>query len=76
VAHVIGSGGVLRHSTWANQQNVLRAVINDLSGGWKLPTEARTTVDSSYLLFAAGLLADADGYGPDVAAKVAQRVLA
>jgi len=76
VAHVIGSGGVLRHSTRANQQNVLRAVINDLSGGWKLPTEARTTVDSSYLLFAAGLLADADGYGPDVAAKVAQRVLA
>jgi uncharacterized protein (TIGR01319 family) len=76
VAHVIGSGGVLRHSTWANQQHVLHAVINDLSGGWKLPTEARTTVDSSYLLFAAGLLASADGYGPDVAAKVARRVLA
>jgi uncharacterized protein (TIGR01319 family) len=76
VAHVIGSGGVLRHSTRANQQNVLRAVINDLSGGWKVPTEARTTVDSSYLLFAAGLLADADGYGPEVAAKVARRVLA
>ncbi|MEP7369935.1 MAG: glutamate mutase L [Dermatophilaceae bacterium] len=76
VAHVIGSGGVLRQSSKANQDNVLRAVITDVSGGWKVPTEARTTVDSSYLLFAAGLLADADGYGPEVAARVAARVLA
>jgi uncharacterized protein (TIGR01319 family) len=76
VTHVIGSGGVLRHSSKADQDSVLRAVINDFSGGWKVPTEARTRVDSSYLLFAAGLLADADGYGPDVAAKVAARVLA
>ena len=75
VAHVIGSGGVLRHSPKAQQDNVLRAVINDFRGGWKVPSEASTTVDSSYLLFAAGLLADADGYGPEVAAKVARRVL-
>ena len=76
VAHVIGSGGVLRHSPKVMQGNVLRAVTNDVGGGWKVPTEARTTVDSSYLLFAAGLLADDDGYGPDVAARVAARVLA
>jgi uncharacterized protein (TIGR01319 family) len=76
VTNVIGSGGVLRYSPKASQDNVLRAVINDVSGGWKVPTEARTTVDSSYLLFAAGLLADADGYGPEVAARVAARVLA
>ena len=76
VTLVIGSGGVLRHSSRANRDNVLRAVINDVSGGWKVPTEALTTVDQSYLLFAAGLLADADGYGPDVAARVAARVLA
>ena len=76
VVHVIGSGGVLRHSPKAKQDNVLRAVTNDFSGGWKVPAEARTTVDSSYLLFATGLLADADGYGPEVAAKVAGRVLA
>jgi uncharacterized protein (TIGR01319 family) len=76
VTQVIGSGGVLRHSSKANQDNVLRAVTNDVSGGWKVPTEARTTVDSFYLLFAAGLLADADGYGPEVAARVAARVLA
>jgi uncharacterized protein (TIGR01319 family) len=76
VAHVIGSGGVLRHSPKVMQGNVLRAVTNDVGGGWKVPTQARTTVDSSYLLFAAGLLADDDGYGPDVAARVAARVLA
>ena len=75
VAHLIGSGGVLRHSPKAKRDNVLRAVINDVSGGWKLPNEASTTIDSSYLLFAAGLLADADGYGHEVAAKVAGRVL-
>jgi len=75
VAHVVGSGGVLRHSPKDKQDNVLRAVINDFSGGWKVPAEAHTTVDSSYLLFAAGLLADAEGYGPDVAARVVARVL-
>lgn len=76
LAHVIGSGGVLRHSSKANQDNVLRAVTSDFAGGWKVPTKARTAVDSAYLLFAAGLLADADGYGPEVAARVARRVLA
>jgi uncharacterized protein (TIGR01319 family) len=76
VAHVIGSGGVLRHCPKAMQDNVLRAVTTDFSGGWKVPLDARTTVDSAYLLFAAGLLADADGYGPEVAARVAGRVLA
>jgi len=76
LAHVIGSGGVLRHSPKSKADNVLRAVTTDLSGGWKVPADARTTVDSAYLLFAAGLLADADGHGPEVAARVAERVLA
>jgi uncharacterized protein (TIGR01319 family) len=76
LAYVIGSGGVLRSSSKANQDNVLRAVTSDFAGGWKVPTNARTSVDSAYLLFAAGLLADADGYGPEVAARVARRVLA
>jgi uncharacterized protein (TIGR01319 family) len=75
LAHVIGSGGVLRHSPEAMQANVLRAVTGDVGGGWKVPTHARTTVDSQYLLFAAGLLADAEGHGPEVAAKVARQVL-
>ena len=76
LAHVIGSGGVLRHSPQASQDSVLRAVTSDVAGGWKVPTNARTVVDSAYLLFAAGLLADAEGHGPEVAARVARRVLA
>ncbi|HEY5247041.1 MAG TPA: glutamate mutase L [Dermatophilaceae bacterium] len=76
LAHVIGSGGVLRHSSTAMQDAVLRAVTTDVGGGWKVPTQARTTVDSAYLLFAAGLLADAEGHGIEVAARVAARVLA
>ena len=76
LAHVIGSGGVLRHSSKAMQDKVLRAVTTDLAGGWKVPMQARTTVDSAYLLFAAGLLADAEGYGHEVAARVASGVLA
>jgi uncharacterized protein (TIGR01319 family) len=76
LAYVIGSGGVLRNIPKTLQDSVLRAVVSDVSGGWKVPTNARTTIDSAYLLFAAGLLADADGYGPEVAARVAVRVLA
>jgi uncharacterized protein (TIGR01319 family) len=76
LAHVIGSGGVLRHCPKARQDSILRAVITDVGGGWKVPTDARTTVDSAYLLFAAGLLAVADGHGMEVAARVAGRVLA
>jgi len=75
LADVIGSGGVLRHSPEAMQAKVLRAVTGDVRGGWKVPTKARTTVDSDYLLFAAGLLADAEGYGAQVAARVARQVL-
>jgi uncharacterized protein (TIGR01319 family) len=76
LAHVIGSGGVLRHSPETLRDRILRAVTTDVGGGWKVPTRARTTVDSACLLFAAGLLADADGYGIEVAARVAGRVLA
>jgi len=75
LAHVIGSGGVLRHSPQAQQDRVLRAVTTDVGGGWKVPADARTSVDSAYLLFAAGLLADAEGHGAEVAARVARRVL-
>jgi uncharacterized protein (TIGR01319 family) len=75
VSHVIGSGGVLRHSPKALQDKVLRAVVADVGGGWKVPTKASTSVDTAYMLFAAGLLADADGYGPEVAARVCQVLL-
>ena len=75
LAHVIGSGGVLRHCPEAMQDGVLRAVTGDVGGGWKVPAQARTTVDTQYLLFAAGLLADVEGHGHDVAARVARQVL-
>jgi uncharacterized protein (TIGR01319 family) len=76
LAHVIGSGGVMRHSPPAMRDKVMRAVITDVGGGWKVPTKAHTSVDSAYLLFAAGLLADAEGHGNEVAARVAAHVLA
>lgn len=75
IAHVVGSGGFLRHSPNAMQDTVMKAVTTDFGGGWKVPAGARTTVDSAYLLFAAGLLADAEGHGPEVAARVAAGIL-
>jgi hypothetical protein len=75
LAHVIGSGGVLRHSPKAMQDVVLTAVTSDVGGGWKVPSDARISVDSQYLLFAAGLLAGAGDGGLEVAARVAARVL-
>jgi uncharacterized protein (TIGR01319 family) len=76
LAHVIGSGGFLRHSSKALQDEVLQAVTGDVGGGWKVPADARTSVDTAYLLFAVGLLVDAEGYGPEVASRVAANILA
>lgn len=58
VALVLGSGGVLRHSPPAVGAAVLAAVTSDHGGGWRVPAGARTGVDTAYLLFAVGLLAD------------------
>jgi uncharacterized protein (TIGR01319 family) len=54
---VVGSGGVLRHASDAVRQQVLAPATADLAGGWPLPESARTVVDDSYVLAAAGLLA-------------------
>ncbi|WP_130513682.1 glutamate mutase L [Krasilnikovia cinnamomea] len=51
---VVGSGGVLRHG---GGPQVLDAVLGDTAGGWAAPAGARRTVDSAYVLAAAGLLA-------------------
>ncbi|GAA2484337.1 glutamate mutase L [Winogradskya humida] len=51
---VVGSGGVLRHG---GGDTVLDAVLTDTAGGWAPPRTARRTVDSQYVLAAAGLLA-------------------
>ncbi|MGN6634352.1 MAG: glutamate mutase L, partial [Oryzihumus sp.] len=76
LAHVVGSGGVLRHGGPAVAEAVLGAVTRDYAGGWRVPDGARTAVDTAYLLFAVGLLSDAPGYGPEAAARLARGVLA
>jgi uncharacterized protein (TIGR01319 family) len=58
VTALVGSGGVLRHTDRPGRDHVLGAVLTDHAGGWKVPRAARATVDTAYLLFAAGLLAD------------------
>lgn len=72
VGHLLGSGGVLRHASTAAAQAVLQAVLADHGGGWRPPEAAQASVDTAYLLFAAGLLAVER---PEVARRVASQVL-
>lgn len=75
VAHIVGSGGVLRHTPDHAAADILRAVASDYAGGWRTPTEADVSVDVDYLLFAAGLLTGVDDAAAAVAARqVADRV--
>jgi uncharacterized protein (TIGR01319 family) len=71
VTTLVGSGGVLRHTDPAGRAHVLDAVLTDHAGGWKVPRAASATVDTAYLLFAVGLLADRE---PDVARALAAQV--
>ncbi|BCB76055.1 methylaspartate mutase accessory protein GlmL [Phytohabitans flavus] len=57
VSLVVGSGGVLRHSSTGDARAVLDAVLADHGGGWPLPRAATTVVDRDYVLAAGGLLA-------------------
>ncbi|BCB90605.1 glutamate mutase L [Phytohabitans suffuscus] len=57
VSLVVGSGGVLRHSSTGAARGVLEAVLSDHGGGWPLPRAATTVVDREYVLAAGGLLA-------------------
>ncbi|MGL5931059.1 MAG: glutamate mutase L, partial [Dermatophilaceae bacterium] len=50
--------GVLRHGPPDLGARVLRSVLTDHAGGWRVPAAATTTIDQRYLLFAVGLLAD------------------
>ena len=72
VAHVIGSGGVLRHAGPGEQRSVLGAVTGDHAGGWRVPRDARVATDTAYLLFAVGLLAEGS---PEAARSLAVRVV-
>jgi uncharacterized protein (TIGR01319 family) len=70
---VVGSGGVLRHHDDAARARVLGPALTDHGGGWRVPDAARLAVDDRYVLFAAGLLAEA-GAG-EVAAHLVAGVL-
>ena len=56
VALLVGSGGVLRHQPEGGRA-VLARVLTDHAGGWALPRAATATIDTSYVLAPAGLLA-------------------
>lgn len=71
VVVLLGSGGVLRHGGAAEATSVLAAVLADHGGGWRPPADARTGVDTAYLLFAAGLLAAEE---PDLARALAAQI--
>jgi uncharacterized protein (TIGR01319 family) len=71
VTTLIGSGGVLRHTDTAGRAHVLGAVLADHAGGWKVPRAASATVDTAYLLFAVGLLADR---APELARALAAQI--
>ena len=54
---VLGSGGVLRHTTADVSRALLTAVTTDHAGGWRVPRAPRLAVDAAYLLVVVGLLA-------------------
>jgi uncharacterized protein (TIGR01319 family) len=69
---VLGSGGVLRHAGERLRGVVMGAVAADHAGGWRVPRAAATGVDTAYLLFAVGLLADEH---PEAARALAARLV-
>lgn len=72
VGLVVGSGGVLRHNAVPAALDVVRALTTDHGGGWRVPERARVVVDTAYLLFAVGLLADDH---PAAARSLASRIV-
>ncbi|MBA2445509.1 MAG: glutamate mutase L [Nocardioidaceae bacterium] len=55
---VIGSGGVLRHTSLVDGVGVLQAATGDhVEGGWLVPRDPRVVIDDDYVLAAVGLLA-------------------
>ncbi len=59
VSLLVGSGGVLRHSSDADARSVLAAATGDrVEGGWLVPRDPRLVIDDDYVLAAAGLLTD------------------
>lgn len=58
VGLLVASGGVLRHGRPGVADRIFAGSVGaDVDGGWQLPRRAEITVDSDYVLAAAGLLA-------------------
>ena len=58
---LVGSGGVLRHNGPEVAARILGGVaVGAQEEGWLVPSNARTCVDSDYVLAGVGLLADLD----------------
>ena len=72
VGLVVGSGGVLRHNDADAALDVVRALTTDHGGGWRVPERAGVAVDTAYLLFAVGLLAEVH---PGAARSLASRIV-
>jgi uncharacterized protein (TIGR01319 family) len=71
---LVGSGGVLRHGRPGVAERVFAGSVgDDVEGGWQLPRRADVTVDTDYVLAAAGLLATTH---PVVAHRLVRRLAA
>jgi uncharacterized protein (TIGR01319 family) len=71
---LVGSGGVLRHGRPGVAARIFAGSVgDDIQGGWQLPRHADVTVDSAYVLAAAGLLAAAH---PVAARRLVRRLAA
>jgi uncharacterized protein (TIGR01319 family) len=67
VSLVVGSGGVLRHSSYDDAAQLLRSAFRDPAGGWRTPERADSVIDAHYVLAAAGLIGR---LSPDVAVRL------
>lgn len=72
VTLVVGSGGVLRHSSEAEARAMVERAVADPAGGWRVPERVRALVDTHYVLAAAGLICRTR---PDVAAQLLENAL-
>jgi uncharacterized protein (TIGR01319 family) len=68
---LVGSGGVLRHGRPGVAARVFAGSVGEVEGGWQLPFRAQVTVDTDYVLAAAGLLA---ARNPDAARRLIARI--
>jgi uncharacterized protein (TIGR01319 family) len=67
---LVGSGGVLRYGG-GGARSALTQRLDD-SGGWQVPRDPRTVIDTDYVLAPAGLLAEAH---PEAAYALLQRLI-